>query len=127
MKKWLWISFFLSLFLSITLIYTMVQNKQLETSLNADSLSDHTYIPVRDSNKWQADREEGYYLFTGKTIDIKTFRQKTILHSSYKFIGNGVFQLEDNLGFMIRKKDTISFVFNSEQPLIFKEYQIFDK
>lgn len=32
MKKWLWVSFFLSLFLSITLIYTMVQNKQLETS-----------------------------------------------------------------------------------------------
>lgn len=123
----------LSLILNILLIGTtitfFVKANDTKLMLNTKILSSHTYIPKRDSKKWDSSNPKGYYLFTkdDQSIEVTTFQEKIILSSKYKFIGNGVYELSDSKGYIIAKDKGLDIYLKESNPLVFESYIIFDK
>jgi len=97
--------------------------------LTNKTLSPHTYIPQKNTENWDTSSEKGYYLFINddNTVQVKTFKQEVVLDFNYTFIGNGVFKLSDNKGYIIKMKNGLKLELSNDNPLVFKDYVLFDK
>ncbi|OJG16565.1 hypothetical protein RU96_GL000032 [Enterococcus canintestini] len=107
--------------------FVKANNTQL--MLDTRSLSTHSYIPKRDSKKWDSSNPKGYYLFTkdDQSIEITTFQGKIVFKSKYTFIGNGVYELSDSKGYIVAKNKGLDIYLKERNPLIFESYITFDK
>lgn len=106
MKKYaLWISLTLNVIFLFFLISLQIQKIDFENTLDLQTLKTHTYIPKRESKYWDTGNEEAYYLFADEPNNVRftTFKQEIILELGYHFIGNGVYKLENDAGYIIHR------------------------
>lgn len=107
--------------------FALYQKSNLENILANKELSG-TFIPVReDKEAWEAESDLSYYVFADESsITIETFNREVLLAADYAFIGNGVFLLSDNKGYILRSTEGLTFDLTEEYPhIVFNEYQYF--
>lgn len=123
-RKVLVISILLNILLLFSTGYYYAQNYEAELLLKRTVIPSHTYIhPQQNSVK-----TGGYYLSPREDrIEIKTFDRETILSARYKVIGNGVFELEDDLGYMVSDQNGLRMELKDEHPEVFDYYTVFIK
>lgn len=128
-KKVIIISVVLNILLLCGLIYFTVENQSLKSSLNKTKLPSHSYIADHEGKNWEADDPTGYYLFTtdDEGIKITNFGQEELFTAGYTAIGNGVYKLENDLGYLLESKGKLKVKLNQSDPLIYETYEIFDK
>lgn len=129
MKTKFRISIIINIILIIFLFAILLQNNKLNNILTQKNLSSHTYIPKKTSKEWDTDSDKAYYMFinNSNSVEFKTFKGASVLEEKYSYIGNGVYQIKNDIGYLIHKKDSFEVILNKENNLIFKEYIIFDK
>ncbi len=65
----------------------------------------------------------GYYLFPStNNVKIMTTDHKTILNARYEVLGNGVFKLENDLGYIVSDENELKMKLNDTHPEIFDYY-----
>ena len=122
-----------SLILNLLLIGAMfvffVKVNDTKLMLDTRTLSAHSYIPKRESKEWDSSSPKGYYLFTkeDQSIEITTFQEEIVFKSTYRLIGNGVYELSDSKGYIVAKDKGLDIYLKEKNPLIFESYLIFDK
>lgn len=128
-NKGMLFSLILNLLLIGAMLVFFVKANNTQLMLDTRTLSTHSYIPKRDSKKWDSSNPKGYYLFTkdDQSIEITTFQGKIVFKSKYTFIGNGVYELSDSKGYIVAKNKGLDIYLKERNPLIFESYITFDK
>lgn len=123
------VSIIINVILIIFIFSILLQKNKLNDLLTQNNLSTHSYIPKKTGIEWHTDSNKAYYMFitNSNSVEFKTFNGVSVLEEKYSYIGNGVYQIKNDIGYLIHKKDSLKVLLNKENPLIFKEYIIFDK
>lgn len=119
----------LNVVLGLGIVFGDVQTYQSQKQLDKTWLPPKTYVGKHDEEKWAGDDPRGYYLFSEEdhSIKVMTFQQKQLLKADYVFVGNGVYELEDDLGFIVVNREGIELKLNEKNPLIFAEYVVYSE
>lgn len=112
------------------IIIGILLNRMSQWTLILDSnvIPPVTYVAIHDLEVYDTSSPYNYYLFVDNetgTIEITDFDRNIILAGEYRAIGNGVFKISEDQGFIVRKRgrDTLSLILTEENELIqYTEY-----
>lgn len=115
------------------IIIGILLNRMSQWTLILDSnvIPPVTYVAIHDLEVYDTSSPYNYYLFVDDneagTIEITDFDRNIILAGEYRAIGNGVFKISEDQGFIVRDRDrdrdTLSLILTEENELIqYTEY-----